>query len=86
MPDDVVGPVEGKVRADLEALVSSHPMGEALAEMALELARKIDAGVEDKSLAGISRELRANLVELSRLAVEADDDLSADLSKPDGEG
>ena len=33
------GPVERKVRADIAALVTAHPMGEALAEMSYNLAR-----------------------------------------------
>jgi hypothetical protein len=56
------GPVERKVRADIAALVTAHPMGEALTEM--------------------NRELRANLAELSRMAVGDGDDLADELSAP----
>jgi hypothetical protein len=76
------GPVEGKVRADIAALVTSHPMGEALAEMAYALARTLDEGA-GLAVAAVNRELRANLVELARLGVDADDDLDARLSTPD---
>lgn len=80
------GPVEVKVRADVGALVSAHPMGEALAAMAFALARSLDDGA-GLATAAVSRELRATLVELSRLAVDADDDLEDRLSTPvrDGE-
>ena len=82
--------VESKVRADIEALVSSHPMGEALAEMAIALAREMDAGVVCKACGGavasptaaLNRELRANLIELASQAVADDDDLEARLSAP----
>lgn len=75
------GPVESKVRSDIDALVSSHPMGEALTEVACTLARSLDEGA-GLATAAVSRELRACLVELSRLAVGADDDLEGQLSTP----
>lgn len=75
------GPVETKVRADIAALISSHPMGEALAEMAFTLARSLDDGA-GLAIAAVNRELRANLVELARLGVADDDDLDAALSTP----
>ena len=75
------GPVEAKVRADIGALISSHPMGEALAEMAFTLARTLDEGA-GLAIAAVNRELRANLVELARLGVADDDDLDAALSTP----
>ena len=75
------GPVEAKVRADVEALMTAHPMGESLAEMSFSLARDLDAGA-GMMAAALNRELRANLVELARLGVNGDDDLDAALSTP----
>lgn len=72
------GTIESKVRADVEALMTAHPMGEALAEGAYFLARQLDIGVEPKTVAAIHRELRATLVELAALGVperEGDDDV-----------
>lgn len=80
-PGPVFGPVETKVRQDVNALVSAHPMGEALAEMAFALARALDDGA-GMATAAVNRELRANLIELARLAVDDDDDLEAQLSTP----
>jgi hypothetical protein len=74
------GPVETKVRADLDALVTVHPMGEALTAMSINLARVLDEGA-GLATAAINRELRANLVELARME-EGDDDLGDDLSRP----
>lgn len=76
------GPVETKVRSDVDALVTAHPMGEALAEMAFALARTLDEGA-GLAVAAVNRELRANLVELARLGVNSDDDLDAQLSTPE---
>ena len=76
------GPVETKVRADVEALVSAHPMGEALAAMSYALARGIDEGPE-MMRAALNRELRLNLVELAGMGVGSDD-LGAALSEPEG--
>jgi hypothetical protein len=76
------GPVETKVRQDVAALTTAHPMGEALAEMAYTLARTLDDGA-GLAVAAVNRELRANLVELARLGVD-DDDLDARLSRPGG--
>lgn len=74
------GPVETKVRQDVDALVTVHPMGEALAEMAFTLARTLDQGA-GLAVAAVNRELRANLVELASMA-EDDDDLEDRLSAP----
>ena len=79
--DRRMGPVESKVRADIGSLISTHPMGEALAEMSYNLARTLDAGA-GLAVAAVNRELRANLVELARLGVGDDDDLDAALSTP----
>jgi hypothetical protein len=75
------GPVERKVRADVAALISVHPMGEALAEMSFNLARALDEGA-GLATAAVNRELRANLMELSRLADDGNDDLADELSTP----
>lgn len=75
------GPVETKVRDDVGNLISAHPMGEALAEMAFTLARTLDEGA-GLATAAVNRELRANLVELARMGVPDDDDLEDRLSSP----
>lgn len=76
------GAVEMKVRQDVGALMTEHPMGEALAEMAFTLARTLDEGA-GLAVAAVNRELRANLVELARLEVPSDDDDFGDaLSTP----
>jgi hypothetical protein len=73
------GVVERKVREDVAALMSAHPMGESLAEMAFALARVLDDGA-GLATAAVNRELRANLTELSSLAADDDDDLADELS------
>lgn len=88
MADELVpGRVEAKVRQDLDALITEHPMGESLTEMALHLARRMDAtgddAVDAKALAGVNRELRLTLLDLAGMAVEAGDELGADLSEPE---
>lgn len=75
------GPVEQQVRADVEALVTGHPMGEALAEMSYNLARVLDQGA-GLAVAAVNRELRANLLELAGMGVGDDDDLDDQLSTP----
>ena len=84
MPDErVPGLLEAKVRADLEALTTSHPMGEALSEMALGLARRLDSECKlTPSMANAFKELRETLCELARLADGDDDGLSDALSVP----
>lgn len=76
------GPVESKVRQDIDALVTEHPMGESLAAMAICLAQTLDEGA-GLAVAAVNRELRANLIELARLGVD-DDDLGDELSQPTG--
>ena len=78
-PRRKIGPVERQVKRDIGALVTEHPMGEALAAMSLNLAQTLDAGA-GLATAAVNRELRANLLELSRLAVDDNDDLDAELS------
>jgi hypothetical protein len=73
--------VERKVRSDITALISAHPMGEALAEMSYALAHALDEGA-GLATAAVNRELRANLMELARLAVDDSDDLADELSSP----
>lgn len=78
------------MRSDVSAMVSTAPCGEALAQLAYGLASIIDeivnaadgprAGLEQRSPAGLSRELRAVLGELSAASVGDDDDLAAALS------
>ena len=80
-PDQGSGPVEHRVRQDVAALVSAHPMGEALAELAYTLARALDEGA-GMATAAVSRELRAALADLTSMAVSDDDDLDAQLSTP----
>lgn len=67
------GAVEKKVREDVGALVTQHPMGESLAEMAFTLAHTLDEGA-GLAVAAVNRELRTTLVELVRLEVPSDDD------------
>lgn len=80
------GSVERKVRADVGALITAHPMGEALSEMSLTLAWAIDhireTGKGLMVLPATSRELRDTLIELARLAVDDDDPLADELSAP----
>ena len=76
-----VGPVESRVRSDVAALVTAHPMGEALAEMAYALARTLDEGA-GLATAAVNRELRANLLELAGMVDDDDEDLDAILSTP----
>lgn len=75
------GPVEAKVRCDVAALSSRHPMAGSLAEMAYALARELDEGA-GLATAAVNRELRANLTELTRLGVDDDGDLDSELSSP----
>ena len=83
-PRRLTGPVERKVKADLAALLTAHPMGEALSQMALTLAVAMDRIQETGKglmvLPAVNRELRDNLAELSRLAVNDDDPLADELS------
>jgi hypothetical protein len=81
-----IGPVERKVRADIDALITAHPAGEALTEMSRALAWAIDHIRETGKclmvLPATNRELRDNLTELARLAVDDTDDLADELSAP----
>lgn len=78
------GAIELQVRADVEALITEHPMGESLGEMAFSLARRLDDAhaTKDLAVAGISKELRETLVELASMRAGDGDDLAAALSVP----
>jgi hypothetical protein len=80
------GPVERRVKADITALITAHPMGEALTEMALTLAAAMDriqeTGKNVMVLPALNRELRDNLAELARLAENDDDPIADELSAP----
>ena len=54
------GLVERKVRADVAALITDHPVAGSLAEMSYRLAQLLDAGA-GYAVAALSRELAANL-------------------------
>lgn len=71
-----------KVRKDLDALVTSHPMGEALEQLAMDLAGKIDVEEDGRVVASLAKELRATLHELAEGAEGDVDDLAAELSAP----
>lgn len=75
------GSVEAKVRADVAALLTAHPMGEGLAEVAYTLARTLDQGA-GLAVAAVSRELRATLSDLAGMVLDGDDDFEAELSAP----
>lgn len=77
----MVGPIERRVRADVDALMIAHPMGEALAEMSFSLAEALDGGMGGMARAAVNRELRMNLIELAGMGVD-DDDLDQQLSTP----
>lgn len=76
-----MGPIEQRVHADLAALMTSHPMGEALSAMALALAVSLDRGAGMQE-AAVNRELRATLDDLARMKVGDDDELDSLLSAP----
>ena len=70
---EVQGDVERETRKDIAALVSKHPMGEALAAVAARLAREIDYG-NPFALPQLSKELRGTLAELAQGEDHDDDD------------
>lgn len=80
--DGIPGSVERMVRADIDVMITAHPAAESLAEMSYALARQLDSGA-GFAAAAVNRELRANLAELSRLAVDDGDDFADELSRPD---
>lgn len=70
--------VVAAVRADLDALLTPHPMAEGLRALALELAGRVDV-CEEKSLATLARELRATLDSLASYRAGGDDDADGDI-------
>lgn len=75
------GSVERQVRADVAALGTiTHRTGDALAELAYALGRRMD-NPEEKSPAQVSKELRLTLAELAQGA-PVEDDLEDELSTP----
>jgi hypothetical protein len=87
------GQIEAMVRANISHLDTNHPMRDALAEMAYELARLLDIvphpGIvtDSRDHAALNRELRATLAELAgATSGEDDDDLSVSLSSPVRDG
>ena len=83
------GPVEAAVRSDVEALISGHPMGESLAEIAYLLAGSIDGRrcecgdrVVPVNEPGLARELRDTLSELAGMQAGDGDDFDEALSQP----
>ena len=81
-----IGPVERQVRRDLAAVMTAHPMGEALSAMSLTLAWAMDhireTGKGLMVLPATNGQLRDNLTELARLAVDDADDFADELSAP----
>lgn len=86
MADDtpaVVGPVGTAVKADLEAMICTHPARDALTATALHIARQLDSGEADaRGVAALAKELRGHLDDLAGRAAGDDDDL-ADLLGPE---
>jgi hypothetical protein len=74
-------PVESSVRDSLAHRLKGHPMGDALAESSYALARTLDGGTS-LATAAVNGDLRANLMEIARLAVNGADELAAELSTP----
>lgn len=77
------GPVERAVRADIEALTITHPMGEALSAMSYVLARALDQNVDRRETGQLNAQLKANLLELSGQVDDADDELADLISEPE---
>ena len=74
-----LGPIESKARSDVAALVTEHPMGEALAETAYHLARFLDSEKAGMATAAVARQLVATLAELASYQVRGDEDELGDL-------
>lgn len=60
--------VTDAVKADLDALMTPHPMAEGLRALALRLAEQVDS-CEDRFAGGLARELRATLGNLASYPV-----------------
>lgn len=77
------GPIECKVRADVGALVTLHPMGEALSEMAFALATQLDQfTISNRDVSMVNKELRETLEALTSYEDPGDDDGDDVLSGP----
>jgi hypothetical protein len=72
--------IEDAARAELGSL-SAELRSSALAETALELARRLDAGPGDREAVGLARELRLSLGELHRGTEDTTDDVEAFLER-----
>ncbi len=66
------------VEADLDALMTPHPMAEGLRELALFLADSVDT-CEEKHTAAMARELRATLDSLASYRTGGDDEADGDI-------
>lgn len=86
MDDDrtvpIAGPVGRAVKADLEQMICSHPMREALSASALRLAHQIDTEITPRDLGSVAKEMRDTLNDLAGRVAGDDDDL-ADLLGPE---
>ena len=82
-PQGEGGAIERQVRRDIDALITEHPMGESLAQLAFRLSASLDGGAGQME-AALSRELRATLDALAGMGVSGDSDLDAALSTPVG--
>lgn len=58
---DVLGPVAKAVTADLDALMTPHPLADSLRALALRLAAAVD-GCPDRRLGELAAELRSTLI------------------------
>jgi hypothetical protein len=76
-----MGPIEESVRLNVSAIDTTHPMSDALAEMAFGLARSLDNGA-GLGESAVNRELRATLADLASMTAEDNDNLTATLSTP----
>ena len=82
-PQGEGGAIERQVRRDIDALITEHPMGESLAQLAFRLSASLDGGAGQME-AALSRELRATLDALAGMGVSGDSDLDTALSTPVG--
>jgi len=83
-PEPVWGPLETAVRGDIDALTLVTPTARSMAELAYNLARKLDSGA-GMATAAVASELRATLKEMAEQAGDDDGaELLRRLSSPDG--
>lgn len=77
--DDEPGGLAGVVARDLAGVFSGHPAAATLGALAQRLARAIDEpGVDGRTVAAVTRELRATLADLVAAEEDEDDDLFGD--------